>query len=73
MISRSDLTNRDAGAAPAADRAFTSPARLAAHWGVHVQTVYRDIHKGALPAFRLPSGRIRVRQVDAFRYGRPIE
>jgi predicted site-specific integrase-resolvase len=50
-----------------------SPSRLAEEWGVDVQTVYRDIRKGALPAFRLPSGRFRIRRDDARRYGRPYE
>lgn len=50
-----------------------SPARLAAFWGVSIDTVYRDIRKGALRAFRLPSGKIRVKMSDAKRYGRPIE
>ncbi len=50
-----------------------SPSRLASDWGVHVNTVYRDIRKGALRAFRLPSGRVRIRREDARRYGRPIE
>lgn len=50
-----------------------SPARLANYWGVHVRTVYRDIAKGALKAFRLPGGQIRIKTMDARRYGRPIE
>lgn len=49
-----------------------SPGRLAAYWGVHPNTVYRDIRKGALPAFRLPGGQLRIRTTDARRYGRPI-
>lgn len=50
-----------------------SPSRLARHWGVHVDTIYRDIRKGALRAFRLPSGQIRIRRSDAQKYGRPVE
>jgi excisionase family DNA binding protein len=50
-----------------------TPSRLARFWGVHVNTVYRDISKGALRAYRLPGGQIRVRNSDARRYGRPIE
>jgi predicted site-specific integrase-resolvase len=50
-----------------------SPARLARFWGVNVQTVYRDLRKGALRGFRLPGGDIRIRVSDARRYGRPIE
>lgn len=50
-----------------------SPSRLARHWGVHIDTIYRDIRKGALRAFRLPSGQIRIRRTDAQKYGRPVE
>lgn len=50
-----------------------TPQELADHWGVTVQTVYRDIRKGALRAFRLPGGDIRIRRADAEQYGRPIE
>lgn len=51
-----------------------SPSRLAGYWGVSVQTVYRDIRKGALPAFRVGSGnQFRIRLADARRYGRPVE
>lgn len=52
---------------------YVRPSSLAAEWNVHVRTVYRDIRKGALPAFRLPSGSIRIRREDARRYGRPVE
>ena len=62
------------GASPLDDgRATVSPQELATHWDVHVQTIYRDIRKGALVAFRLPGGDIRIRSTDARRYGRPIE
>lgn len=50
-----------------------SPSRLASYWGVSVRTIYRDIQKGALPAFRLPGGQIRITTAEARRYGRPIE
>jgi excisionase family DNA binding protein len=51
-----------------------SPSRLAEYWGVSVDTVYRDIRKGALPAFRVgSSGQFRIRLSDARRYGRPVE
>jgi len=50
-----------------------SPQELADFWGIHVQTIRRDIKKGALKAFRLPGGDIRIRRSDARRYGRPIE
>jgi excisionase family DNA binding protein len=55
------------------DAAFVSPSRLARHWGVHINTVYRDIRKGALPASRLPGGQFRIRISDARAYGRPVE
>lgn len=50
-----------------------SPGRLAAYWGVHPNTIYRDIRKGALRAFRLPGGQLRIRTSDARKYGRPNE
>ena len=50
-----------------------SPGELAAKWGVGVQTIYRDIRKGALRAFRLPGGDLRIRIRDARRYGKPVE
>lgn len=50
-----------------------SPGKLAAFWGVHTNTVYRDIRKGALRAYRLPGGQLRVMISDARKYGRPIE
>jgi predicted site-specific integrase-resolvase len=62
------LEQRDHDDSPA-----VSPARLASFWGVRLRTVYRDIAKGALPAYRLPNGRIRIKTADARRYGRPIE
>jgi excisionase family DNA binding protein len=53
--------------------AYVSPSRLARHWGVHINTVYRDIRKGALKASRLPGGQFRIRMSDARAYGRPVE
>lgn len=53
--------------------AAISPAALAAKWGVRVQTIYRDIRKGALPAYKLPGGDLRIRIRDARRYGKPVE
>ncbi len=50
-----------------------SVSRLAAYWGVSVDTIYRDVAKGALRAFRLPGGTIRIRTSDARKYGRPVE
>lgn len=70
MIEHQTLENR--AAVPAEDR-HVSPSYLADYWGVHVNTIYRDIRKGALPVQRMPSGRIRVRWIDARRYGRPVE
>jgi excisionase family DNA binding protein len=72
MIQNRDLSNRMACAA-GDDAPPVSPSRLAEHWGVHVNTVYRDIRKGALRAFRLPGGRFRIRWEDARRYGRPLD
>ena len=77
-MQRNDLQPGNAGApvrqeqqAPAP---HVSPRRLANYWGVHVNTVYRDIRKGALPAFRVGSGgQFRIRWIDARRYGRPVE
>jgi excisionase family DNA binding protein len=71
MIHNRELSNRQAGCADEAPP--VSPSRLAEHWGVHVNTVYRDIRKGALRAFRLPGGRFRIRWEDARRYGRPLD
>ena len=53
--------------------AAISPAALASKWGVGVQTIYRDIRKGALRAYRLPGGDLRIRIRDARRYGKPVE
>ena len=49
-----------------------SPRRLAACWGVEVQTIYRDIRKGALRAYKMPGGDLRIRVTDARRYGKPV-
>lgn len=68
-VNPSQLSDRQSGAPSGSEN--VSPSRLADYWGVHVNTVYRDIRKGALPAVRLPSGRIRIRRQDADRYGRP--
>lgn len=82
MIKRADLedravktrslSNREDAKAPPLESSV-SPGQLAAAWGVHVETIYRDIHKGALRAFRLPGGQLRIRLGDAHRYGRPVE
>jgi excisionase family DNA binding protein len=53
---------------------YVTVTDLARYWKVSVDTVYRDIKKGALPAYRVgSSGKIRVRLEDARRYGRPAE
>lgn len=75
MIRPGDLSNR-AHRRPEVERSeegAVSPADLARQWGVHLHTIYRDINKGALPAFRLPGGRFRIRREDARRYGRPVD
>lgn len=71
MIRDNEIRTRLSSGDP--NESAISPSRLADYWGVHVNTVYRDIRKGALRAFRLPSGRVRIRRGDADRYGRPIE
>ena len=54
------------------DELHISPSRLADYWGVDIKTIYRDIRKGALPAFRVGSGgQLRIRLTDAKKYGRP--
>lgn len=70
MITRGDGRLRYRTALPAIES--ISPLELAAALGVHVQTIYRDIRKGALVARRLPGGDIRIRLSDARRYGKPI-
>lgn len=74
MITRADRTNeippetlehRDE------DR-YVSPSYLARMWGVHINTVYREIRKGALPHTRI-GGQLRVRWLDVRRYGRPAD
>ena len=53
---------------------YVTVTDLARYWKVSVDTVYRDIKKGALRAYRVgSSGKIRVRLEDARRYGRPAE
>ena len=51
---------------------YVTPAELARYWRVSTDTIYRDIKKGALPAFRVgSSGALRIRIEEARRYGRP--
>jgi len=53
---------------------YVTVTDLARYWKVSVDTVYRDIKKGALRAYRVgSSGKIRVRLEDARQYGRPEE
>jgi excisionase family DNA binding protein len=54
------------------DGPHVSPSYLARFWGVSLNTIYRDIRKGALPAFRV-RGQFRIRLSVARRYGRPVE
>jgi excisionase family DNA binding protein len=42
-------------------------------WRVCVETVRRDIRKGALRAYRLPGGSLRILRADIVAYGRPQE
>lgn len=70
MIPPSDLEDRRIRPA---DSDLVSPSEFASALGVSPAPIWRDIRKGALPALRLPSGRLRIRHVDAFRYGRPVD
>ena len=47
-------------------------AELARYWHVGTSTIYRDIFKGALAAFKLPGGAVRIKTDDARAYGRPV-
>lgn len=58
--------------------AYVTIRWMAAYWGVSERTVERDIRKGALRVYRLPSqdgGRraVRILKSDALAYGRPSE
>ena len=56
------------------DDHYVTVTELARYWKVSVDTVYRDIKKGALQAYRVgSSGKIRVRVEDARQYGRPAD
>lgn len=75
MTHDDDLRTRLVPAAPPSTedkRAFVTPTQLAVHWHVHPNTIYRDIGKGALPAYRMPGGQLRIRIADAKRYGKPV-
>ena len=53
---------------------YVTVTELARYWKVSVDTVYRDIKKGALQVYRVgSSGKIRVRVEDARQYGRPAD
>lgn len=83
MITRADRTNdippgalehrSEAVAGESAIGPSWSPSQVARYWGVSPRTIHRDIGKGALKAYRLPSGHLRIRLTDARRYGKPIE
>ena len=73
MIEPGELSNRMHNGAIASEDRHVSPSYLADYWGVHINTIDRDIRKGALPAVRLPGGQFRVRWFEARRYGRPVE
>jgi excisionase family DNA binding protein len=73
---RGSSADRQAATRPGqrASDLHVSPSRLANYWGVHVNTIYRDIRKGALKAFKVgASGQLRIRMSDARKYGRPVE
>ena len=49
-----------------------TPAELGRYWKVSTDTIYRDIRRGALMAYRVgSSGALRIRIEEARRYGRP--
>jgi len=53
---------------------YVTVTELARYWKVSVDTIYRDIKKGALQAYRVgSSGKLRVRVEDARQYGRPAD
>jgi hypothetical protein len=72
-LSQSSSACLPAVASDADGTRHVSVAWLAHYWSVHPNTVYRDINKRALRAFRLPGGAFRVKLSDAMRYGRPNE
>jgi len=51
------------------DRPRIRPSELAAYWNLNVKSIYRAIHSGRLPAYRLPGGGFRIRPSDAREYG----
>lgn len=52
---------------------YVTVPEIAAYWQVHRSTVYRDIAKGALKPYYLPSGHMRIAIHDARDYGKPQE
>jgi hypothetical protein len=50
-----------------------SPSRLASYWGVHVDTIYRDIRKGVLAATESQDGQLIIAVSDAYNYGAPVQ
>jgi excisionase family DNA binding protein len=53
-------------------RPVLSTAEVAALHNVDVKTVRRWVASGKLPAYRLPSGELRIYEDDAIRAGRPV-
>lgn len=63
---------RRQASAPAFDPdRMVSPGEIARFWRVDVNVIYRDIRKGALLAYKLPGGTLRVPLSEGRRYGRP--
>ena len=79
-MTRPEAVPTAAAAAPDADeleRELREPKltveELARCWRVSVDTIWRDIRKGALRAHRTPGGQVRILLSDARAYGRPYE
>lgn len=66
-----ETTKHEKGDTP--EERHVTASWLARYWGVHIQTIYRDIRKGALKAYRVPGGQFRIKWRDAQRYGRPVD
>jgi excisionase family DNA binding protein len=50
-------------------RRYLTVAQVAEMWNVSTDKIYRDVKKGALPAYTV-GGSVRVREADALAYGR---
>ncbi len=46
-----------------------TPTDVADYWLVHVDTIYRRIRSGDMPAMQLPNGAYRIEEDDAITYG----